>query len=277
MNEPERIEGVQAALSIWHTAPSLGGVRTAALGAFSCETGEAGAALLEDTAARLAAEGFGAVLGPMNGDTWASYRLVVESDGAPPFLMEPHNPAFYPFAFEAAGFAIVSRYFSAERAVDAEHPGRALPPGFVFKPFGKSVAELERIHALSLVAFARNAFYAPIAAERFVASYTPFLDKVDPDLVLLAEDEAGALKGFLFAIPNYAEGAAPASVILKTYASLTKGLGSALAAEFHRRAAGKGFSRVIHALMHEDNLSATHSSNLGARVFRRYALWGKRL
>jgi hypothetical protein len=277
MSEPERIEGANAALSIWRTAPSLGGARTAALGAFTCETGEAGAALLEVTMARLAAEGFGAVLGPMNGDTWASYRLVVDSDGAPPFLMEPHNPVFYPSAFEATGFAIVSRYFSAERAVDARHPGRALPPGHVFKPFGKSVGELEHIHALSLVAFAQNAFYAPITAERFIASYTPFLDKVDPDLVLLAEDEAGALKGFLFAVPNYAEGAAPGSVILKTYASLTKGLGSALAAEFHRRAAVKGYRRVIHALMHEDNLSAMHSGNLGARVFRRYALWGKTL
>jgi len=34
---------------------------------------------------------------------------------------------------------------------------------------------------------------------------------------------------------------------------------------------------VIHALMHESNLSATHSGNTGGKIFRRYALWGGRL
>ncbi len=29
------------------------------------------------------------VVGPMNGNTWLQHRLVIESDGRPPFLMEP--------------------------------------------------------------------------------------------------------------------------------------------------------------------------------------------
>jgi hypothetical protein len=66
------------------------------------------------------------------------------------------------------------------------------------------------------------------------------------------------------------------SVILKTYASQVKGGGSMLANAFHERAR-KRFSEVIHALMHETNLSAQHSGNTGGKVFRRYALWGGRL
>ena len=114
----------------------------------------------------------------------------------------------------------------------------------------------------------------PIALEPFLESYRPVLKAIDPDLVLLAEDFAGNLKAFLFALPDYAEGPKPYAVILKTYASEVKGGGSMLANAFHERARERGFTNVIHALMHESNLSAQHSGNTGGKVFRRYALWG---
>jgi len=277
MSAPEHIEGDGAALAIWRTAPSLGGVRTAALGAFSCDTLAHGADLIRRAVALLKAEGFGAVLGPMDGDTWASHRLVTESDGSPPFLLEPHNPAHYPAAFDAAGLSIVSRYLSAERPTTSPPPARAYPNGIKLRNLDKSRGEdeLARLHALSLESFASNAFYQAIPVERFVASYAPVMGFVDPELVLLAEDQSGALQGFLFGIPNYAEGPRPEAVILKTYASRIKGLGSLLADEFHRRAYDKGFTRVVHALMHESNISAQHSGKLGGRIFRRYALWGQ--
>jgi hypothetical protein len=103
------------------------------------------------------------------------------------------------------------------------------------------------------------------------------LKAINPELVLLAEDEAGELKAFLFALPNFAEGPQPKTVILKTYASAVKGGGSMLANAFHERAKAQGFTEVIHALMHETNLSAQHSDKTGGKVFRRYALWGGRL
>jgi hypothetical protein len=137
--------------------------------------------------------------------------------------------------------------------------------------------DLARIHALSLAAFAENRFYQPIALEDFLASYRPVLPAVDPGLVLLLEDEAGELKGFLFAVPNLAEGPRTKTVILKTYASRVKGGGSMMANAFHARAQARGFAEVIHALMHESNLSVTHSDRTGGKVFRRYALWGGRL
>lgn len=279
MNAPEPMIMEGARLSIWREAPSLDGARTAALGAFACESPETGARAIREAMAKLKAEGFGAVLGPMDGSTWGKHRLVVDSDGRPPFLMEPANPAQYVEAFERSGLRVVSRYVSADRPADLPPSGTPTTPGIVLRHFdpAKAEAELTRIHALSLESFASNHFYVPISQEDFLDSYRPVLKAIDPDLVFIAENEHGDLKGFLFALPNLAEGAKPQSVILKTYASQAKGAGSMLANAFHAMARRKGFSRVIHALMHESNLSAQHSGNTGGKVFRRYALWGGKL
>jgi hypothetical protein len=265
-----------ASLTMFRDAPALEGRRTAALGAFSCETAEAGARTIREAMAVLKDEGFGAVLGPMDGDTWGKHRLVVESDGRAPFLMEPANPAHYVEAFEQSGLGVVSRYVSAIRPVDAPPSGSAAPVGLRLRNFDPSCAErdLTRIHSLSLAAFADNRFYQPIALDDFLASYRPVLPAVDPELVLLLENDAGDLKGFLFAVPNLMEGPQTKTVILKTYASRVKGGGSMMANAFHGRAKARGFVEEIHALMHESNLSATHSDRAGGKVFRRYALWG---
>jgi hypothetical protein len=279
MSTPGTITGNGASLAIYREAPSYDGQRTAALGQFQCDTAEDGARLIRAAMELVRSEGFGAVLGPMDGNTWGKHRLVVESDGRAPFLMEPGNPAHYVKAFEASGLQVVSRYVSAVRPSDIAPSGSPPPAGLALRTFDpvRAEQELARIHALSLEAFADNHFYQPIALEDFLAGYRPVLGVIDPELVLLAEDDTGELRGFLFALPNYAEGQTPQSVILKTYASRMKGAGSMLANAFHERAKAKGFSEVIHALMHDSNLSAQHSDKTGGKVFRRYALWGGRL
>jgi len=265
-----------ASLKLYRDAPSLEGHRTAALGAFACDAAEAGARVIREAMDFLRTEGFGAVLGPMDGSTWGKHRLVIESDGRAPFLMEPSNPAHHVAAFEQSGLQIVSRYVSAIRPADVPQSSTAQREGFHLRSFNPTQAEQEltRIHALSLEAFADNHFYQPIALETFLASYRPILPAVDPELVFLLETGAGDLKGFLFAVPNLAEGPQTKTVILKTYASRVKGGGSILANAFHARAQARGYGEVIHALMHESNLSATHSDKTGGKVFRRYALWG---
>lgn len=275
----EAMKSSGASLAIFREAPSLNGLRTAAIGMFACDDAEAGASLIHEAMAKLKADGFAAVLGPMDGSTWAKHRLVVESNARAPFLMEPQNPAHYVDAFERSGLRVVSRYISAVRSAEVLKSKSPQPAGLRLRNFDPARAEQEltRIHALSLEAFATNHFYQPISLEDFLASYRPVLKAIDPDLVLLAENEAGELKAFLFALPNLAEGPQPKSVILKTYASRVKGGGSMLANAFHERARKHGFVDVIHALMHESNLSATHSGNTGGEIFRRYALWGGQL
>ncbi|HEX8569321.1 MAG TPA: hypothetical protein VF699_05290 [Caulobacteraceae bacterium] len=279
MTEPERATAPGAALGVWREAPSLHGRRTAAIGAFSCDDAESGAALLREVCAKLASEGFEAVVGPMDGDTWGSHRLVVESDGRAPFFLEPQNPAHYPAAFDGAGFEVVGRYLSAEGLVADRQARSSQLDGITVRTFdpSRAEAELRRLHAVSLAAFADNFLYRPIDVDAFLELYRPVVPLLDPELVLMAENEADALQGFLFGVPDFAQGPQPDSVVLKTYASLRPGCGSLLTDAFYANVRRKPFTRVVHALMHESNLSAGHSSRSGGRVFRRYALWGKRL
>lgn len=275
----DRIEGPGASLRVWREAPSWDGRRTAALGDFACDDADAGARLLTEAAKTLAVEGFEGLVGPMNGDTWATHRLVVESDGRAPFLMEPANPAHHPSAFVRAGWTEIARYASAEGPLPNTAVLAPPPPSIQLLPFDVENAETELadLHRVSLAAFARGFLYQPIALQAFVSMYRPVLARLDPELVVMARDDAGALQGFLFAIPDLADPSPDRAVILKTYASLRPGLGSSLARRLYARAAARGYRRVIHALMHDDNLSARHSARLGATVFRRYALWGRAL
>ncbi len=107
--------------------------------------------------------------------------------------------------------------------------------------------------------------------------YRPVIPLLKQELILFARDATGTLVGFLFGIPNYSEGPEPASVILKTYASLQKGAGHWLSYQFYVNAKAMGFDTAIHALMHDDNVSAVRSGLNGADIIRRYALMGRAL
>jgi len=72
--EKRTADGARATL--YRDAPTWDGARTAALGDFRCNDAAAGAALLVGVADDLQAEGFQAVVGPMDGNTWNAYRLV---------------------------------------------------------------------------------------------------------------------------------------------------------------------------------------------------------
>lgn len=275
----EKLERPGASLIFYPDGPDWNGP-TATVAKCKFETEEAGAALLADVAAKAKARGAQALLGPMEGDTWHSYRLVSESDGRAPFLLEPSSAAHDLDAFKAAGFDVVGQYFSAAVPL-AGLAGQDLPKidGLTLETWDGSDPEglFAQVHALSSEAFAGNAFFKPLGLADFLAMYMPIVPMLKPDLIFFARDAESDLKGFLFGIPNYAEGPKPKSVILKTYASLQKGAGHLLSTGFYRAAGLAGYETAIHALIHDDNLSALRSATNGAEVFRRYALMGLRL
>ena len=226
------------------------------------------------------------MVGPLNGSTWARYRLALPpEDGEPgpaPFLGEPQNPPEYPAHFRAAGFAPLLRYES--RRVPEPRPDPGLEPARArLADRGLSVAGLDpaafdaavaEIHALSLRAFASNPFYSPLPLEPFREQYRRLRPLLDPELVRLARGPDGRLLGLVFAYPDPL--APHPRVVLKTLAAAREarglGLGRVLTDDVHRLAALRG-AEVVHALMHVDNASMRVSAHADSRLFRRYALY----
>jgi hypothetical protein len=281
MTAPPSEREIQGASCLaYRDAPAWDQRRTACVGRFVAESATAGRALLDAVAAELAAEGFTGLIGPMDGDTWHAYRLITDTDGTPPFLMEPVSGPHDADAFAAAGFAPISRYVSTRTTLAAAiGPEPVSVEGVTVTAWDGSdpTGFVRRLYALSAGAFRANAFFKPLDIDGFLALYAPVMPLVDPRFVLFAHDEAGALAGFLFGVPNRLEGPAARTVILKTYASLRRGVGHVLADRFHRAARDAGFVDVIHALMHESNASLERSGRHGATIFRRYALMGREL
>lgn len=271
-----------AACTLWlEGIPPWRGHKTASIGQFQCADAAAGAHLLAIACDELASRGFEAVIGPLDGDTWHSYRLVTASDGSPAFYLEPQHPDFYLEAFTGAGLHPIAHYVSAQgalghnRAAAHTYAQRLRAAQIHVRLFNPDAAEadLRAIHQLSLQAFQHNPFYTPIRFAAFYALYQPLLPHLHPELIYLAETVDNQPLAFLFALPNWQEGKNPQTVIVKTYASRYPGLGGYLLDTLHTEAPALGFQRFIHALMHVDNISCHNSARYGS-VFRHYALFG---
>jgi hypothetical protein len=269
-----------AACRIYRDSPQWGDRRTAAIGQFRCANADDGSSALARSCDLLRSEGFQSVIGPMDGDTWHRYRVVVETDDTPPFMLEPTSGPHDLAAFQSSGFLPISSYVSARTSLD--HAIGSGPPveldGIRVQTWdGKDPkALIERLFEFSANGFAKNAFFKPIDLPTFAKIYEPMVPAIDARLVLYAMSGADPV-GFLFGYPNVASAQNPKEVVLKTYASRSHGVGRLLTDAFHRTARQMGFSGVIHALMHVDNISRKSSSLYGATIFRRYALMGCQL
>ncbi len=270
------IEG--ASCRVWPDGPGWGGVPAAAIGRLVFDEAAAGAAVLRLACHRLSEGGRMAVLAPMEGDTWHAYRAVTDSDGSPPFALEPVSSLHDVTALQAAGFTPVTEYVSARAPVPAEQSDAPEVPGVTVRAWDGQGADvlLDRLFALSGRSFADKLFFKPIDRDGFVALYRPLLAAIDPRLVLFAFDDQANLAGFLFGLPDWLQGARPDTAILKTYASHRPGVGRLLAHSFHERARDLGYAKVVHALMHVDNISRDRSVQHDGTEFRRYTLFGRR-
>lgn len=271
MSDHETMEAEGVRLRYWPAGPAWDGVTAVALGAFAFDSAEAGAALLRRAVAKAGGQ---PVLAPIDGDTWHAYRAVIESDGSAPFLLEPRSGPHDLAALDAAGFVPVARYASARLPLELTQARPEPVEGIRIVAWdGRDAAPLlERLFAMAGASFADKQFYKPIGREDFLALYLPLLPMLDSRLVLFAMAGETVI-GFLL---GYRDPGNPSTAVLKTYAAARHGVGHLLAHRFHEIARELGCTEVIHALMHEDNVSLARSGQHGAAVFRRYALFGHR-
>lgn len=264
--------------SVFRGAPNWGELRTASIGKFKCKSPEAAIAALHQVSAQLKSEGFQAVIGPMDGSTWHSYRAVVETDGSNPFLMEPVSGSYDVAMFTEAGFSAIENYVSMRvKTADAIRPKPVLHDGVTLENWdgGSADSFFGEVYDFSLAGFARNAFYKPISREAFLDLYRPYVAFLKRDFIFFARRKDHSLAGFLFGIPDYMQGPETKTIILKTYASGERGVGHFMADRFHRTALEQGYDTTIHALIHDGNASLNRSLQHHANVFRRYALFGR--
>jgi len=285
-------EETLAACSLWwNHVPAYAFESVGVVGHFQCSTFESGAALLDHAVNLLRQNGCTIAIGPMDGNTWRRYRLVTESTDRPPFLMEPENPAHWPAAFELAGFAPLANYFSTV-VTDLHTSDKRIPrvedrltsTGVTIRPISLQSfdQDLRAVHELSTVSFRQNFLYTELSLEDFLAQYTPLKQYISPDYVLLAEHN-GQVVGFVFAIPDLAQAQRNQlvdTIILKTLAVAPgrafAGLGAVLLERIHQTAHAEGYKQVIHALMHESNVSMNLSAR-SATPIRRYTLFARHL
>lgn len=275
----------------WKEVPSLSGERAGIVGQFHGSSAQATHELLREAEAILRGQQCAVAIGPMNQNTWFAYRFVIDPGTDPAFFLEPANPPEWPQWWEASGYAVLAKYFSSavtDLQARDERLGkvrmRMQENGITIRALApdRYEEELDRIYEVSAVSFQENYLYTPLSRERFRMLYAKLRERIIPQLVLLAE-QGGRPVGYVFSIPDYAEaarGEPTRTSIVKTLAVLPgrsfAGLGAVLLEEAHAAAHRLGFTRAIHALMHESNKSRNLSGHYGHTI-RRYALYSKRL
>lgn len=283
---------VEAHCSLWwRHAPLYGTQRVGVIGHYASAGDEAAQLLLEEAIQFLREKGCTLAIGPMDGNTWRRYRFVIDPGPEPPFFLEPFNPPEWPLQFERTGFRPLAQYFSALNS-DLSHADDRMPRvtermarlGVVLRSARQAELrkELARIYHLSEAAFARNFLYTELSEAAFFAQYEKVIPHIRPELLLLAE-QGSELVGFVFAIPDLAQAARGEKVdtfLIKTFAVLPDpslaGLGGLLAARVQEEGKRLGFSRCIHALMFENNVSRNVSRHY-ATTMRKYVLFSRDL
>jgi hypothetical protein len=263
------------------------GLKAAAIGNFeSAEDTRPAKALFEEAFKDAKSLGAGYILGPMNGSTWDEYRFRSNFE-KPPFLLEPTHLEYYNQLFLKAGFEPVAKYFSSlNKAISHSRPEvlhkeqSFRESGITFRNINMAhyERELDKLYPFLSKAFSTNFLYTPISKENFNAKYLAATKLIDPDFIILAEDQQENLKGFIFAYQDHFC-QQEKRIVVKTLArdndKSLSGLGNVLGDLIFRKAAEKGFQSSIHAFMIENGTSTGLSGNYSGEPFKHYFLYGR--
>ncbi|KAA0261922.1 MAG: N-acetyltransferase [Chloroflexi bacterium] len=226
------------------------------------------------------------IFAPMNFDTWHPYRLRAKGFDQPTFLMEPHNPAYYPTLLERLGFAPITRYVTKtvndlepSLSVWDEFHSRAISWGYSVRTFSPADAfgEMSLVYRLSTDMFRENYYFTDISENEFRALYAGAAGRLDPDLFLFIIDPQQNPVGLCY---SFVDHRMTGTVNVKTFGVLPhvrgEGVGAALAYEVYRRFQQKGFKCVNHCLMRAGNRADKFDGGLG-EVTREYTLYTRQL
>ncbi len=230
-------------------------------------------------------KGYNYLIGPINGSTWKKYRVTLPSAN-PPFLLDNYNKPYYAKLFESCGFETIANYTSSiSKNLDRDY-SRMEKFGKIFEKKGVKIRnfdpqnfdrDIHKIYEVSVKSFVNNFLYTPIGYDDFYKMYEPVKNFLNPEWILIAENEQDQPVAFLFGFDNLYE-RNKKSLVLKTLAKIPEhkynGIGSYLIELLHYKANLNGYDNIIHALMHENNVSA---NILSGELYHEYKLYGVKI
>jgi len=244
----------------WSTTPTHPTHRIGLIGHFEARDHTTASMLLGRSMLSLKSAGCTLAIGPMDGDSWHSYRATTWAGSQPAFAMEPPVNVEYAEYFAEAGFSPYSNYVSNEMIFAAVRIPKLhqLLIWFAMARFRiRNIriddydVEIERIHQFCCRAFTNNHLFSPIDLPAFRALYALMKSTIRPEFVFIAE-KAGRVIGLLC-------------------------LGSALMYRAYRAASAAGYRRIIGALMEKNNHLLEITDQFHTNVIREYALFAKEL
>src|SRR5262245_11604021 len=194
----------------WRNTPTYRDHRVGLFGHYAARDESAARQVLNYACEQLLHRGCTMAVGPMDGNTWSNYRLVLDQGSEPRFFLEPDNPIDWPEHFVKCGFQPIAHYFSALNEDIGNHRDgltriarRMTERGITIRSIRLEhfAEDLQRIHAIATVTFRNNFLYSPLGESEFIAQYRGMIRFVPTDLVLLAE-RRGQPVGFVFAVPD---------------------------------------------------------------------------
>ena len=230
-------------------------------------------------------KGYDYLIGPINGSTWKKYRVTLPSNN-PPFLLDNYNKPYYAELFEQCGFETIANYTSSVcRNLDRDY-SRLNKFEKIFEQKGVKIRkfdpnnferDIRKIYEVSIKSFVNNFLYTPIEFEEFYKMYEPVKSFLNPKWVLIAENEKDESIAFIFGFDNLYN-RREKSLIIKTLAQIPdykyRGIGSYLTEYMHKKAKDAEYDNIIHALMHENNVSA---NILSGELYHEYKLYGVKI
>lgn len=265
------------------------GLPAACIGSYECvQDNEASNALLDFTKELAKSKSYSWLIGPMEGSTWNNYRFSLHNN-APNFFMEPYHHIYYNIQFEQAGFEKIAHYISNldhtlhyQEDTLQKFEKHYTAQGAVLRNLHMDdlESELKKIAELSLLGFAENLLYTPIAIEDFVAKYSKLGQFFDPRLIKIAENEQGEMQAFIFGVKDFLDTTGKTLIIktlMRRQSSPYRGIGSYLAGKLVQTAKELGYKKVIHALMIKGNASVVASKKYEVEEYKSYALYGLQL
>jgi len=290
---------------------------TGFFGFFDCEDDqEAAQALLNAAETHLAAQGRTSIRGPFNFTINDDCGVLVEGFDTPPYLMMPHNPAYYDRLLQGVGLAKAHDLFAwqydarrpipemASQIADAvrEYPGLTIR-----KITRRSLAtDMPQVVDVFNEAWSKNWGFVPMTSEEMQSLAAQLKWVFEPELALIAEVD-GKTAAISIAIPNLNEfftdlkgrlfpfnwarllsrmvfrrphtARLALLGIKKEFRSIAMGgLSVLLYTEMHRRGAAIGVTGGELSWTLEDNERINHGIELmGGKVYKKYRIYDKKL